>query len=121
MFKLWKVLKANSYHIDIAAIVIGQGASTLGVLIGLRLVTEVVRPEIFGEVKLILGIITFLSGVFVTPFCQFVMRRIHNFERQARPLFERQSRRHLGGLLGLLGLFLAVGLNIYGFSRGKTM
>ena len=120
MFKLWKVLKANSYHIDIAAIVIGQGASTLGVLIGLRLVTEVVRPEIFGEVKLILGIITFLSGLFVTPLCQFVMRRIHDFEGQARALFEQQSRWCLRGLLVLLGIFLAVGLNIYGFSRGKN-
>jgi len=120
MFKLWKVLKANSYHIDIAAIVIGQGASTLGVLIGLRLVTEVVRPGVFGEVKLILGIITFLSGLFVTPLCQFVMRRIHDFEGQALALFEKQSRRHLEGLLALLGLFLALGLNIYGFAHRKN-
>jgi len=116
----WSHAVQKGYHIDIAAIVIGQGASTLGSIIGLRLVTEVVRPEVFGEVKLILGIIIFLSGVFVTPFCQFVMRRIHDFEGQARALFERQSRRYLGSLLVLLGIFLALGLNIYGFAHGKN-
>ncbi|RLB00680.1 MAG: hypothetical protein DRG83_11180 [Deltaproteobacteria bacterium] len=48
------------------------------------------------------------------------MRRIHDFEGQARALFERQSRRYLGGMLVLLGLFLALGPNVYGFARGKN-
>jgi O-antigen/teichoic acid export membrane protein len=55
-------------------IFLGQIFSTLGTLVGVRLITEKVVPEIYGQVSLLIGIVTFGRNIFCQPFCQAALR-----------------------------------------------
>lgn len=52
----------------------GQLASTLGTLAGLRLITEVVPPSVYGSVVLAMGIVALAHGFAVGPLMQAVLR-----------------------------------------------
>lgn len=52
----------------------GQGASAVATLVGLRLVTEMVPPAVYGAVALALGVVTLAHGVAVGPLMQAVLR-----------------------------------------------
>ncbi|MDO9557469.1 MAG: lipopolysaccharide biosynthesis protein [Coriobacteriia bacterium] len=52
----------------------GQLASAVGTLVGLRLVTEVVPPSIYGSVVLAIGIVVLAQGLAVTPMMQAALR-----------------------------------------------
>ena len=52
----------------------GQGASALATLVGLRLITEMVPPAVYGAVALALGAVALAHGVAVGPLMQAVLR-----------------------------------------------
>ena len=52
----------------------GQGASALATLAGLRLITEMVPPAVYGAVALALGAVALAHGVAVGPLMQAVLR-----------------------------------------------
>lgn len=53
---------------------IGQGVSAICTLIGLRLMTEMVAPDIYGEVALTVGVVSLAAGIVSTPLLQAVLR-----------------------------------------------
>jgi O-antigen/teichoic acid export membrane protein len=52
----------------------GQAASAVATLVGLRLITEVVSPAIYGTVALALGVVALAQGLAVGPLMQAVLR-----------------------------------------------
>lgn len=52
----------------------GQMLSALGMLVGLRLVTEAVPPGVYGTVALAVGVVTLAHGVAAVPLIEAVMR-----------------------------------------------
>ncbi len=52
----------------------GQIASALGVLVGIRLLTEILSPAVFGNVSLLLGIAALASGLCTAPLMQAILR-----------------------------------------------
>lgn len=52
----------------------GQAVSALGTLVGLRLVTEVVPPAVYGTVALVVGIVALAHGLAVGPLMQAALR-----------------------------------------------
>ena len=52
----------------------GQIAAAMGVLVGVRLLTEFVPPEIYGVISLMLGIMTLGYNLFCFPTLQAVIR-----------------------------------------------
>ena len=106
--------KHRGFFTDISAILIGQLFSVLGAFIGLRFITEVVNPSVYGEVKLILGLVTFFSGIFITPAIQYVMRKVHDFDTEDIALFKEKSKNYIILFSLFLGVFLFAGLNAYG-------
>jgi O-antigen/teichoic acid export membrane protein len=55
-------------------VTVGQLASAIGVLIGIRLLTEYIPPVVFGFVNLLIGISTLLYGLLCSPILQAVLR-----------------------------------------------
>ena len=62
--------------------VAGYVANIAASLIGLRLLTSVVRPEVYGTVSLLLGVLMLSQHVFVAPFQQAAFRFFSEFERR---------------------------------------
>lgn len=63
-----KLLKDGSW------VLVGQVGAALGVLVGIRVLTEYVPPQIYGMVILYLGAIALSLGSLVTPVSQAVIR-----------------------------------------------
>ncbi len=59
---------------DGAWVAVGQIAAALGALAGVRLLTELLEPDVYGLVALLLGIAALGQGLAVTPFMQAVLR-----------------------------------------------
>jgi O-antigen/teichoic acid export membrane protein len=57
-----------------AWVAFGQLGAALGALVGVRLLTEVLEPGVYGLVMLILGVAALGQGLGVTPFMQAVLR-----------------------------------------------
>jgi O-antigen/teichoic acid export membrane protein len=53
---------------------LGQGMAALGTLVGIRLLTEFLSPEIFGAVSLLIGVGALVLGVCCTPWMQAALR-----------------------------------------------
>lgn len=56
-------------------VALGQGAAILGALVGVRLLTEVLPPRVFGEVMLFLGAGALALALAGTPLAQAVLRQ----------------------------------------------
>ena len=54
-----------------------QVLTGIGSLVGVRLFTEFVSPDVFGEYKLVLSSVSFGVGFFIRPIIQFAMREYH--------------------------------------------
>lgn len=52
----------------------GQGAAALATLVGLRVITELVPPVVYGTVALALGVVALAQGLAVGPLMQAVLR-----------------------------------------------
>ncbi len=68
----------------------GQGVSALATLVGVRLITELVPPAVYGSVVLALGIIALAHGLAAGPLMQAVLRLFPDLVREGR---ERELRR----------------------------
>ncbi|HXG28765.1 MAG TPA: oligosaccharide flippase family protein [Nevskiales bacterium] len=55
-------------------VLIGQGLSALATLVGLRLITEFVPPQVYGTVALALGVVALAHGLAAGPLMQAVLR-----------------------------------------------
>lgn len=66
------------YHRRVVAesawVFVGQGASAIATLVGLRLITEMVPAAIYGMVVLALGVVMLAHGLVVGPLMQAVLR-----------------------------------------------
>lgn len=97
---------------DSAWIVLGQGASALGLLVGTRLLTECVPPRTYGTVSLLLGLATIGRNLVCFPLLQAVLR----FYADAARVGDTAGFRRLAGRLlaravaWLGGAVLALGL-----------
>ena len=63
-------------------IVMGQISAALGVLFGIRLLTEVMPPDVFGSVTLLSGMAALAVGIFSTPIMQAVLRLYPEYASQ---------------------------------------
>jgi len=107
------------YKTDAVIVFVAQALAAVGALVGIRLLTQFVSPEIFGEYKLILSSISLVVGVCVRPFIQFAMRQYHeylskieqnSFLIEIRKLFNK----YLYLLLFFVGVFYLLGFsNLY--------
>ena len=85
----------------------GQVLSVAGMVLGVRMITEYVSPNVFGTVSLLMGIVALGSGVFSAPVLQATLRMYPDMQRQSRlPLLMKEIRRLLVASNGLL---IAVG------------
>lgn len=75
---------------ETAWVFLGQGLSALATLVGLRLITEFVPPQVYGTVALALGVVALAHGLAVGPLMQAVLRYYPDLAREAR---ESQLRR----------------------------
>src|SRR5262245_5948196 len=62
-------LRADFYSVGVS-----QAIAALGQIIGVRILTEVLSPVVFGEVILILGVATLAISVLVNPTMQSLLR-----------------------------------------------
>lgn len=61
-------------------VLVGQALSALGTLVGLRLITEVVPPSVYGTVALAVGIVALAQGLAAVPLMQAVLRFYPDFD-----------------------------------------
>ena len=59
---------------DGAHVVLGQIASAVGALVGVRVLTEVLEPEVFGSVTLVTGVIALALGISSGGMMQAILR-----------------------------------------------
>src|SRR5882762_9627901 len=83
----------------------GQVTAALGTLVGLRLLTEVVPPSIFGTVSLLLGLSMLGTNLFCAPFMHAASRYYPDLAREGKLA---QLRRHLEQQLSRTTLVLIV-------------
>jgi O-antigen/teichoic acid export membrane protein len=57
-----------------AWVMFGQGASALGALVGIRVLTELLSPDKFGELALVVGIAALATGLVGNPLMQALLR-----------------------------------------------
>ena len=106
---------------NISSAVIGQVLGIAGIAVGTRVLTEHASTATFGEAKLFLGTVTFLIGLLIRPFIQFVMREYHDALSQGEEApFRTFTRRSLIWLAGGTAILLAGGLTIFRLSLGQS-
>jgi len=92
----------------------GQLATLLGRLIGLRLLTGLVSPSVFGEVALVVGISTLGSSVFCAPLMHATIRFYADAKRDAQiPALRRLVARLLLRSTAVLVALLLVGGGVW--------
>ncbi|MEJ5270319.1 MAG: oligosaccharide flippase family protein [Hydrogenophilus sp.] len=72
----------------------GQGISGLATLIGLRVITEMVPPDIYGAVTLALGVVMLAHGLAVGPMMQAVLRFYPDHAREGGEARLRRAAAH---------------------------
>ncbi len=81
----------------------GQVFSAAGMVLGVRIITEYVSPNVFGTISLLMGIVALGSGVFSAPVLQAALRLYPDMQRQSLlPLLMTEIRRLLVASNGLL-------------------
>jgi O-antigen/teichoic acid export membrane protein len=99
----------------VLAAVGGQVLSLLVLVIGTRILTELVSGDVFGEVRLALGVAALVGTTVVQPFGQFAMRGYHDAVAAGREwAFQRFARRcnviaAVGSALAAAALWVAYG------------
>ncbi len=73
---LWISGKKDALLSDWVWITIGQIASALGFLTGMRILTQYVSPGIMGTVSLLTGVAALVTTTFFTPFLEAALRSI---------------------------------------------
>ena len=105
----WAGLLKTKVFGDASWALLGQVGSGLVLLVGTRVITELVSPEVYGQVALMAGIVALAVGVFAYPFIFAGMRLLPEvlLNTQRRTL-QGILNRYIG-LASLLALLLIVG------------
>lgn len=74
-----------------AWVIAGQTFCALALLVGVRLLTEVVPPETFAAVSLIVGVLTLGRNIFCFPFFQAALRFFPEASREGKIIVLRRS------------------------------
>jgi len=97
----------------------GQVASAIGVLVGIRLLTEYVSPEVFGKVSLLIGIVSLGSSIFCLPLLQAALRFYPELAtRMELPVLRRTIRGSLRWSIGFLIGIILLGGAAYSILQG---
>lgn len=97
----------------------GQVASAVGMIAGIRLLTEFVAPRTFGEVALCLGVATLAMNVVCTPLTQAALHFFPAMTSRNAVGSMRASLAHALARVGLWGLpLVVVAMLVVGFSAG---
>jgi O-antigen/teichoic acid export membrane protein len=95
-------------------VIAGQLFSALGAFLGLRLLTEIVAPQVFGEVVLFSGVVLLANGMAAGPLMQGVLR--HYPEAAATNsmnVLRKIVNRYLATLTVVTSLACVLGLAVY--------
>lgn len=65
-------------------VAMGQVMRAIGLLVGIRLLTSYVAPEIYGKYSLLVGLLALGTGVFCYPFLHAINRFFHEASRLGR-------------------------------------
>jgi O-antigen/teichoic acid export membrane protein len=97
---------------DVVWLIGGQALLAVGQLAGVRFLTEMVRPEIYGTVSIVLGLVVFGRSQFSLPFAMASMRQYAEAYRRADVDMLRQVVRYWllrsQGIAGALVLLFGV-------------
>lgn len=114
-----KTLKSFFYDLfqhrrKISVIVVGHGLTSVGALVGVRLLTEFISPVVFGEYKLLLAGVSLAIGILVRPITQFAMREYHDaLITKDQDVFISSMRRLFAKYILVIITFLGVILFIF--------
>lgn len=102
------------------AILGGQIGAVLGGIVGIRIVTEVAPPHVYGEAALVLGLVNLAMGLTATPFMHYTARAYSDviLEGRYRPFRAFALRRLIVLCLGG-AVILALGGVILDLSTGE--
>ncbi len=75
----WNRHATPRLHLDFLSLGLTQTLAALGQIIGVRLLTEVISPTVFGEVTLVVGISLLATSVLVNPTMQALLRYYPEF------------------------------------------
>lgn len=93
----------TGFIVDSLWAITAQVLSAAGMVLGVRIITEYVSPNVFGTVSLLMGIVALGSGVFSGPVLQAMLRMYPDMQRQSLlPLLMTEIRRLLVASNGLL-------------------
>lgn len=104
--------------IDGLWVFMGQGLTALGTLVGIRILTGIVKPEVFGAVALLMGVAALILGSFGTPLGQAAMRFYSRSETSNSVVPLRQVIRGMLRRLvipGSVPFIAAAGIYIFGW------
>lgn len=105
-----------------AWVLIGQGLSAIGTLVGLRLVTGAVSPTVYGTVVLTVGVVALAQGVAVGPMMQAVLRFYPQYERDGTGSVLRATvTRTLRQPVLWLSIVLVVALGVWSSQTGEGL
>src|ERR1051325_3868276 len=101
---------------------VGQFVSAIGALVGVRLLTEFIDPEVFGGVSLFLGVILLGTNLACAPLFQAVLRFYPDLAVEGRlPILRETVRRMLSNVMLFLVLTLGVAAGIHSFIEHRLM
>jgi O-antigen/teichoic acid export membrane protein len=100
-------------------IAFGQGAQALAMLVGVRLLSELVSPDIYGEVTLFMGAVILGKQIFGFPFLQAALRFYPEaVNKNCVPLLRNMIRSYLVRIVGSYTvLYLIIGLGYTVFTN----
>jgi O-antigen/teichoic acid export membrane protein len=106
---------------DGAYVILGQIASAAGALVGVRLLTEVLEPRVFGSVTLLTGVVAFGQGITALGTLQAILRMFPECSRNGTvDLLRVASAKTLTKSTLWVALALAIGCLTYSFAfRGN--
>lgn len=79
----WKVFYTSYKRIVVESLWIaaGQAVRAIGMLVGIRLLTSVITPAVYGKLSLLVGALALGTGIFCHPFLHAVNRFYHEANR----------------------------------------
>lgn len=99
---------------ELSTVIAGQILASLGTIIGIRIITEVVSPGIYGDARLIWGLALMMQNLVFAPFYKFVFRYFPESKIHGLPgAFSAFSRRSVTALFLISAVPFVVGLYFY--------
>ena len=109
--------RITNYKTDGVIVFVAQAFAAVGALVGIRLLTQFISPEVFGEYKLLLSSMSLVVGVCVRPFIQFSMRQYHDYQSKIeKNSFLIEIRKLFNKYLFVLSLSFGI-FYLFGFSN----